>query len=69
MQQEAEQRISPLAPKEKNAVIGGLNTPDADLQRRADKPPTPGDRITGMKSPTNNPVDGTNPQAEGALIG
>ncbi|KAK3801188.1 hypothetical protein RRG08_028198 [Elysia crispata] len=69
VQQEAEQRVSPLAPKEKNAVIGGLNTPDADLQRRADKPPTPGDRITGMKSPTNNPVDGSNPQAEGALIG
>lgn len=68
VQEEARQLISPLANNNNNAVRGGLKTPDADLQNLADPPPTPGNRIVGMKSPQNIPVDGSNPHAEAALI-
>lgn len=68
VQEDARKLVSPLAQNNNNAVTGGLKTPDADLQNRAEKPPTPQNRITGMKSPQNIPVDGSNPQAEAALI-
>lgn len=68
VQRFAEKRISPIAPQGDKALIGGMKTPDADLQNRCDQPPTPGNRILGMKSPTNAVLDNSNPHAEAALI-
>jgi len=68
VQRFAEQMISPLAPEGDKAVIGGLRTPDCDLQNRAVQPPTPGNRIVGMKSPQNAVMDNSNPHAEAALF-
>lgn len=68
VQRMAEKMISPLAPQNQHAVIGALRTPDADLQNRADQPPTPGNRITGMKSSQNVVQDNSNPHAEAALV-
>jgi len=68
VQEEARKLVSPLAQNNNNAVAGGLRTPDADLQNRAEAPPSPNNRITGMKSPQQIPVDGSNPHAEAALV-
>jgi len=53
VQMDSMKLVSPLANNNNNAVAGGLKTPDADLQNRAEAQPSPGDRITGMKSPTD----------------
>jgi len=55
VQMDATRLVSPLAANNNNAVQGGLRTPDADLQNRAGAQPSPGDRIVGMKSPTDVP--------------
>jgi len=55
VQEEARKLVSPLAQNNANAAAGGLKTPDADLQNRAEMQPSPKDRIVGMKSPTDLP--------------
>jgi len=57
VQEAARQAVSPLADGNNNAAIGGLKTPDGDLQQRAGSQPDPADRIVGMKSPPKTPVE------------